>query len=55
MNPFPSLALLSTHIDHEHLMILQCKRRLCNPDRPRSALDDILIMGLVRWVKQPIQ
>lgn len=55
MNPFSSLALLSTDIDHKHLMITQLEECLCDTNCSRTGMDDILFVGGICWVEKAVK
>ena len=53
--PFPTLRLLPTHIDHEHLMIAQLEDRLRDTDCPRFTTNDILFCWVELWMEKSIE
>ena len=55
MYPFSSFALLTTDIDHEHLMILELKRSFGDTDGSCSALNNVLFRWMVGLPKQAVQ
>ena len=55
VNPLPPLALLPTNIDHEHVMFAQGEDRLGDTDRPRTGVDDVLLIGHIRRVEESVQ
>lgn len=54
MDPLSPLALLPTHIDHEHFMVLQLEDRLSDTDRPSPASNNVLFRGNIIQSKQSI-
>ena len=55
MNPLPPLALLTTHINHQHFVIPQVEAGLCNADCPGSALNYVLLVRDIVGVEKPFQ
>ena len=55
VNPLPPLALLATHVNHQHFMIPQIEARFCYADCPSPALNDVLLVGEVVGFKEPFQ
>lgn len=55
MYPLSSFTLLTTHIDHEHFMILELKCSFGDTDCSCTALNDVLFRWFVRFVEQTIQ
>lgn len=55
MDPLPSLALLTANINHEHLMVLEREHSLRDADRTRPSLDNVLLVGYIRRIEQPIE
>ena len=55
MNPLPSLALLTTHVDHQHFVISKCEARFCNADCPCSALEYVLLVRNVVGLEKAFQ
>jgi len=55
MNPLPALALLATHVDHQHFMIPQVESRLCDANCSSPTLNDVLLVGNIVGIKEPFQ
>ena len=55
VNPLPSLALLATHVDHQHLMIPKVEARFCNADRPCSTLNYVLFVWNIVGLEKALQ
>ena len=55
MNPLPPLALLATHVNHQHFMIPQIEARFCDADCPSPALNDVLLVGKIMGFEEPFQ
>ena len=55
MNPLPPLALLATHINHQHFMVPQIEARFCNADCPSPTVNNVLFVGQIMRIKEPVQ
>lgn len=55
MYPLSSLALLTTHIDHEHLMVLELKHSFGDTNRSCSTLNNVLFGWLVNFCEEAVQ
>lgn len=43
--PFATLALLTTDVDHQHLVFTQMEDSFCDTNSPCARVNDILFMG----------
>lgn len=55
MNPFPPFALLTTHVDHQHLVVPQIEASFRNADRASPAMNDVLLVGSIVGIKESVQ
>ena len=55
MDPLPPLALLATHVDHQHLMIPQVEARFRNADCSCPTLNDVLLVRNIVGIKKSFQ
>ena len=51
VNPLPTLALLATDVDHEHVVVAQGEDGLRDTNCPRASVDDVLLVRNVLWVE----
>ena len=51
MNPLPPLTLLTANVYHEHVMVAQREYSLRDTDCPCTSVNDVLLVGYVRWIK----
>lgn len=47
VDPFPSFALLASHVDHDHLVLPEVERRLYDTCRPGPTPNNILLRRLI--------
>ena len=55
MNPLPPLALLTTHVDHQHFVVSQIETGFRDADCAGPAVDDVLLVGNIAGIKEPAQ
>ena len=51
VDPLPTLALLATDVDHEHVVVAEGEDRLGDTDCPCASVDDVLLVGHVGGVE----
>jgi hypothetical protein len=55
VNPLPPLALLATHINHQHFMIPQIEACFRDADCPSPTVNDVLLIWKIMRIKESFQ
>lgn len=55
MNPFSSLALLTTDVDHEHLMVAQLEDRLSDSNCSGTSMHNVLLVGDICGIEKTVE
>jgi hypothetical protein len=55
MNPLPPFALLATDVDHQHFMIPEIEARFGDADCTSPAVNDVLLVGDIVWIKESLE